>query len=252
MILLMRRGQRELLELAKRQDSSSKSGLLQFPSTLSSWVITFSKESRIKSHLKNLPENMSSRSNALIWLFPIIGGIVGLGRNDFNPVNNEALCILIDRPVGSSTEPDTYGTCIIGQKAPKVAVLITGVPWTLTFLILVANLLRLTTHVHLQERLMRADTRHGTNDTTGMSGDTIRSKAAVLFCCNRSQQSDDPQHDQGSTSTHTQSLAMQSLVQSSMYIASFFHVYSTPILVIVIGLAGIPRPNWVKWYSSIF
>jgi len=64
----------------------------------------------------------------------------------------------------------------------------------------------------LEERLMRAHKRQGSsNDINGSSGDTFWSKAAVFFCCNRCQQSDDPQHhDQGGntidSSAQTQSL----------------------------------------------
>jgi hypothetical protein len=192
--------------------------------------------------------------HTLIWLYPIIGGFVALARKDFNPTLNGDLCMTIDRPVECSTDPDTYGTCNRGQNANQDAVFIFAIPFIATFFMLVANLLRLTIHVHLEERLMRTDTRHGTtNDTTERNGDTFRSKAAVFFCCSRSQQSDDPQHDQGnSSSAQTQSLAMQSLVQSSMYVASFFLVYSSPILVIANAVTGIIQPNWVKWNSSIF
>lgn len=195
--------------------------------------------------------------HALIWLFPIIGGFVALTRKDFNPLRNGDMCIMIDRPIDCSTDPDTYGTCIRGQNANKDALFIAAVPLILTFLMLVANLVRLTMHVRLEERLMRADTRRGTinNDSNGVcDGGTIRSKAAVFFCCSRShQQSDDPHHNQGNTtSAQTQSIAMQSLVQSSMYIASFFLVYSTAILFLGMALAGVPRPNWVKWVWSIF
>ena len=163
--------------------------------------------------------------------------------------------MIMDNPVDCSTDPDTYGTCIRGQNAPKYAMVIFGVPGALTFLMLVANLVRLTIHVHLEERLMRADTIHNTNeDTGGGSGGTLRSKAAVFFCCNRSHQhqSDDPQHDHGNTSAQAQSLAMQSLVQSSMYIASFFLVYSAPIVVVGMAVAGKSRPDWVLWDSAIF
>ena len=199
--------------------------------------------------------------HALIWLFPIIGGSVALARKDFNPAINGGICTVIDRPIGCSTDPDTYGTCIRGQNAPKDGVLMVGIPVVLTFLMLVANLVRLTIYVNLQERLMNAQhTRHGTtpNDTsTGRSGDMIRSKAAGFFCscCNRSQQSDKPQNsNQGNTSSaqETQSLAMQSLVQSSMYIAAFCLAYSAVILFVVMAVAGISRPDWAKWLSSIF
>ena len=193
--------------------------------------------------------------HALIWLFPIIGGFVALARKYFNPYIGGSLCMIMDNPVDCSTDPDTYGTCIRGQNAPKYAMVIFGVPGALTFLMLVANLVRLTIHVHLEERLMRADTIHNTNeDTGGGSGGTLRSKAAVFFCCNRSHQhqSDDPQHDHGNTSAQAQSLAMQSLVQSSMYIASFFLVYSAPIVVVGMAGAGKSRPDWVLWDSAIF
>ena len=200
--------------------------------------------------------------HALIWLFPIIGAFVALARKHFNPtINNGGICTVIDRPIRCSTDPDTYGTCIRGQNAPKDALLIIFIPLLITFCMLIANLVRLTIYVHLQERLMRAEhTRQHvttTNDTsTGRSGDTIRSKAAGFFrsCCNKSQQSDHPQHDQGNISSaqQTQSLAMQSLVQSSMYIAAFFLVYSTLIVFVVMAVAGISRPDWNKWLSSIF
>ena len=198
--------------------------------------------------------------HALIWLFPIIGGSIALARKDFNPALHGGICGLIDRPINCSTDPDTYGTCIRGQNAPKDGVLITGIPLVLIFLMLVANLVRLTIYVHLQERLMRAEhTRHvTTNDTsTGRSWDMIRSKAAGFFrsCCNTSQQSDDPQNsNQGNTSSaqQTQSLAMQSLVQSSMYIAAFCLVYSAVILFVVMAVAGISRPDWIKWLLNIF
>jgi len=186
--------------------------------------------------------------HAFIWLFAIIGGFVALATNDFNPALHGDICTVLDRPIRCNTDPDTYGTCIRGQNAPKDALLIIVFPLLLNFLMLIANLLRSTIHVHLQERLMRAHTRQVTTiDTTGRSGDTFRSKAAVFFCCNMSQ------HDQGNTSSaQTQSIAMQSLVQSSMYIASFFLVYSAIILIMVMSVAGISPPNWVIWDVSIF
>jgi len=60
-------------------------------------------------------------------------------------------------------------------------------------------------------------------------------------------------HDQGNiSSAQTQVIAMQSLVQSGMYIVSFFLVYSAVISIMVMSVAGISPPNWVIWDVSIF
>lgn len=183
--------------------------------------------------------------HAFIWLFAIIGGFVALARNDFNPTMEGSLCIVIDHPVDCSTDPDTYGTCIRGQHANIDTALIIGVPSALNFLLLVANLVRLTMHVHSQERLMRDEATSNSSDVETNEGYLV---TAILCCCKKNQ-SDLQDQDNAAP---TQSLAMQSLVQSSLYIFAYFLTYSFPILHVAMRLAGVNRPPWMLIIGSIF
>mmetsp|Transcript_3769 Transcript_3769/g.5770 ORF Transcript_3769/g.5770 Transcript_3769/m.5770 type:complete len:292 (-) Transcript_3769:1483-2358(-) len=182
--------------------------------------------------------------HALIWLFPIIGGFVALARKDFNPAKDGSLCIMMDNPVGCSADPDT--TCIRGQNSPKDSVLLVAVPVALTFVMLIVNLVRFTLHVRSQERLIRLEARRSDRDNADFSetGCKDKLKATIICCCN-SKKTDTQDQD------ITQSLSMQSLVQSSLYIFAYFLTYSGPILKLIMSASGIARPTWVKWLVSI-
>ena len=184
--------------------------------------------------------------HALIWLFPVIGGSVALARKDFNPSKNGALCIMMDNPVDCSADPETYGSCIRGENAPKDSVFLVAVPFALTFVMLIVNLLRFTLHVYSQERLIRLEARRSDRDNADSSqGCKDKLKAAIIGCCNSKES--DPQ-DQDTT----QSLSMQALVQSSLYIFAYFLAYSGPILVSIMSVSGMARPRWVSWLGAIF
>jgi len=195
--------------------------------------------------------------HALIWLFPIIGGFVALARKNFNPTKNGSLCVMTDNPDGCSADPDT--ACIRGQNSPKDSVLLVAVPVALTFVMLIVNLVRFTLHVRSEERLIRLEARRSNRDNADPSearssdrdnadfseaGCKDKLKATIVCCCN-SEQSDPQDQDT------TQSLSMQSLVQSSLYIFAYFLTYSGPILKLIMSASGIARPTWVKWLVSI-
>ena len=217
--------------------------------------------------LKRVKDGMNSQEfarkdefkiHAFVWLFPIIGGFVALARKDFNPTENGSICAMLDNPVDCSTDPDT--TCNRGQNAPKDSVFLITVPIILTFVMLIVNLLRFTLHVHSQERLIRLAAGRSDRDNADSSearcsdrdiddsdiaGCKDKLRAAFVCCCN-SKQSDRQDQDT------TQSLSMQSLVQSSLYILAYFLTTSGPILGTIMLVTGIPRPTWVKWLVAIF
>ena len=217
--------------------------------------------------LKRVKDRMNSQEfarkdefkiHAFIWLFPIIGGFVALARKDFNPTENGSLCVMMDNPVDCIADSDT--TCIRGQNAPKDSVFLVAVPVALTFVMLIVNLLRFTLHVHSQERLIRLAAGRSNRDNadssearcsdrdiddSNIAGCKDKLRAAFICCCNSKQS--DPQ-DQDTT----QSLSMQSLVQSSLYIFAYLLTTSGPILVLIMSATGIPRPTWVIWLVSIF
>jgi hypothetical protein len=174
----------------------------------------------------------------LIWIFPIIGGFVALARKDFNPTMGGSLFVAIDNHVDCSTYPDTHGTCIRGQNANTYTAIIISVPGVLNFLLLVANLVRLTMHVHSQEKLISADI------------DANEGHQTAILCCCKKKQPDLQQNEE--KSAWTQSLAMQSLVQSSLYIFAYFLTYSYPLLHIAMRAAGINHPPWMIMLGSIF
>ena len=185
--------------------------------------------------------------HALIWLFPIIGGFVALTRKDFNPTENGSLCVMINNPVDCIADPETHGTCTRGQNAPKDYAFLVALPVALTFVMLIVNLLRLTLHVHYQERLMlRIGTRRSDRDNADLIvGCKDKLIPTIISCCTSKQS--DPQ-DQDTT----QSLSIQSLMQSSLYIFAYVLTNSGPILQLIMAVSGIDRPTWNRWLVSIF
>jgi len=180
--------------------------------------------------------------HALIWLFPIIGGFVALARKDFNPSKNGDLCVMMDNPVDCIADPETYGTCTRGQNAPKDSEFLIVVPFALNFLMLViVNLLRFTPYVYYQERLIRLGAGGSHRDNSVSSeGCKDKLKSTIICCCNNNQSNP---HEQDTT----ESLSMQAVVQSSLYVFAYFLAYSGPILVFSMSAAGILRPMWVTW-----
>jgi len=105
---------------------------------------------------------------------------------------------------------------------------------------------RFTLHVRSQERLIRLEARRSDRDNADFSetGCKDKLKATIICCCN-SKKTDTQDQD------ITQSLSMQSLVQSSLYIFAYFLTYSGPILGLIMSASGIARPTWIRWQVSI-
>jgi len=183
--------------------------------------------------------------HALIWILPIIGGIVGLVRKDFNPLKYGSMCSIMDLPIECSiANSDTQ--CIRGQNAPKDSLYIIVIPVVLAFLVLILNLLRLTVYVYSEERLMRGQAAEDEDRNTSL---WEKLKAAPGVCC--SNHHSDLQQDQNGIQQH--SLSKQSLVQSTLYIVAYLVTYTNPMVGFVQGFLGIPRTSMVSWaLFSIF
>ena len=208
----------------------------------------FLKRVKDKVSVLDFARKYEFKIHALIWILPIIGGIVGLVRKDFNPLKYGSMCSMMDRPVGCSIDPDT--PCIRGQDAPKDVIFIFVIPMVSAFLMLILNLLRLTVYVHSEERLMRLVATRQAAEDDEYRGTSFwdKFKASASICCRGTR------NHQSSTDTNQhQSLAMQSLVQSALYIVAYLVSYSCIMYGFIQEALGEPRSSWVLWaLMSIF
>ena len=67
----------------------------------------FLKRVKDKVSVLDFARKYEFKIHALIWILPIIGGIVGLVRKDFNPLKYGSMCSMMDSTVGCSIDPDT-------------------------------------------------------------------------------------------------------------------------------------------------
>ena len=206
----------------------------------------FLKKVKNKLTPQEFADKYEFKIHALIWFFTIAGGCVGVARKDFNPSKGGLLCRVIDNPVDCSTNPETE--CIRGQHAPTDAILITVIPFLLAFFMLIVNFSRLTIYVYSEERKMRLSSRRSADSDSRWE----RFKS-VIFCDSSGRQAtrDRGQPQQDQDQTRNQSLAMQSLVQSSLYIFAYFIAYFIPVLSYIFSVIGKPRPLWMFWGASI-
>lgn len=206
----------------------------------------FLKKVKNKLTPEEFADKYEFKIHALVWFFAIAGGCVGLARNDFNPSIAGSLCRVIDHPVDCSTNPEIE--CIRGQHAPTDAILITVIPFLLAFFMLIVNFSRLTIYVYSEERKMRLSSRRSADNNSRWK----RFKSVIFLWdssgCRATGDSDQPQQDQDQT--RNQSLAMQSLVQSSLYIFAYFISYIVIVLAYIFSVIGKPRPLWMFWGAS--
>jgi len=212
----------------------------------------------------------------IIWIFPIIAGAVGVARGDFNPARAGSLCMFADHPYDCSSDPGTYGNCNRGQDSSFDALYILVIPFLLTFLVLIVNLMRLTVHVFLEERSlynnntakrrMKKDQQpqdHNENEPSSLRKSCWEIFALLTCSCFLTQsiqeiiddtaRNAESQEVDAPLDTSHQSLAMQSLVQSSLYIFAFIFSYSIIVINFVMAAVGYQCPNEIFWWiASIF
>ena len=202
---------------------------------------------RIKYELTpvQFARKMECRITIFIWLFPVIGSLVGWVNGYFNPSIGGSLCMMIGKPLQCNIDPEIYGDCIRGKKASLASLFLAVLPVVLSFAMLIINLARFSIHVYQQEQMFKPtnqEPRSGGSDGNGRNNGTS-SAADVEITIIR---------DEGRRRGVPSSLAKQSLVQSSLYIASFIICYFGPIITMVMTGLRIPPPAWLVWCVSIF
>jgi hypothetical protein len=185
---------------------------------------------------------MELRITTFIWLFPVVGGLVGLVNGYFNPGPKGSLCMMVAKPLQCNIDPKTYGDCARGEKAPLASLFLVILPLVFSFAIIIINLARFTLHVYQQERMFKPTNQEPTNGSDGKGCINGTSSAADV---------DSSIRDEGSRRVPG-SLAKQSLVQSSLYIASFIICYVPVIISILMAALRIMPPAWLYWLNSIF
>jgi hypothetical protein len=188
---------------------------------------------------------MECRITIFIWLFPVIGSLVGWVNGYFNPSIGGSLCMMIGKPLQCNIDPEIYGDCIRGKKASLASLFLAVLPVVLSFAMLIINLARFSIHVYQQEQMFKPtnqEPRSGGSDGNGRNNGTS-SAADVEITIIR---------DEGRRRGVPSSLAKQSLVQSRLYIASFIICYFGPIITMVMTGLRIPPPAWLVWCVSIF
>jgi hypothetical protein len=182
---------------------------------------------------------MECRITTCIWLFPAIGGLVGLVNGYFNPGPGGSVCVIIDKPLSCSIDPKTYGDCVRGQNAYLASSFLLVLPFLLSFAMVIINLARFTFHVYQQEQMFKPTNQEPTSGSDGEGRIRGTSSAANVETI----------PDEGSSSA---SLVKQALVQSSLYIASFIICYVAPVISFIVVALRIPSPAWTFWFTSIF
>jgi len=189
---------------------------------------------------------MECRISIFIWLFPVIGGLVGLVNGYFNPGKEGSLCMMVGKPLRCGIDPKTYGACVRGQNALLASLFLVLLPFVLSFAMIIMNLARFTFHVYQQEQMFKPTNQ----EPTGGSAD---GEGGIINGTSSSTAADVESSIRDSVSRNVRgSLAKQSLVQSSLYIASFFICYVGPIISIIMGALHITPPAWLLWCVSIF
>jgi hypothetical protein len=190
---------------------------------------------------------MELRITICIWLFPVIGSLVGWVNGYFNPSIGGSLCMMIGKPLRCNIDPEIYGDCVRGKKASLASLFLAVLPVILSFAMIIINLARFTFHVYRQEQMFKPTNQEPTNGGSDGNGYIDRTSSAAA----------DAEitiiRDKGRTRRGVPgSLAKQSLVQSSLYIASFIICYFGPIITMIMTALRIPPPAWTVWCVSIF
>jgi len=213
---------------------------------------------------------------AFIWSFPFIGGLVGLANGYFNPGKNGSLCFMVEKPLHCAADPDTFGACIRGRDAAIANFFLGILPLIFMFAMLVITLVRFTVHVYWQENMFKPSQELinqgywerlkaatiGTIDTaTGGRGgqETVVDTHAIRNTSPFDTTTSGQEHavDESASDVEmvqevktSSSLAMQSFVQSVLYISAFSLCFIAPGTIIVMGALRIPPPDWLFWMTS--
>jgi hypothetical protein len=204
---------------------------------------------------KMTPEQFSRRYelkiHAFIWIFNIIGGIVGLASKHFNPARDGDFCVMEEFPHGCSADPDVYGACVRGKNTTIDTLVIVLVPFLLTFFTLIINLLRLTVYVYYEERNMRLS--RGGPDEGDNVGSCWNKLKASIFCRTNCNRREIDSRGQSTYPRRQRSLAMQTLGQSSLYILAYFITYFSVVVGVILAALGTgAHPLWNQWIGAIF
>ena len=185
---------------------------------------------------------LECRITTCIWIFPFIGGLVGWVNGYFNPSIGGSLCMMIGKPLRCNIDPKTYGDCARGQNAPLASLFLVVLPLVLSFAMIIINLARFTLNVYQQEQMFKPTNQEPTSGSDGNECRNDTSSAADV---------DSGIRDEGSRRVPG-SLAKQSLVQSSLYIASFIICYFPITISIIMAALHMIPPAWTYWCVSIF
>jgi len=183
---------------------------------------------------------MECRISTFIWLFSVIGGLVGLVKGYFNPSPQGSLCMMIGKPLSCNSDPTN--DCVRGEYANLASLFLVVLPFALSFAMVVINLARFTFHVYQQEQMFEPTNQEPISGREGEVGINGTSSAADVEIIIRDEVSRKVPY----------SLAKQSLVQSSLYIAAFFICYFAPIVIMIMSALGITRSAWLRWFVTIF
>ena len=151
--------------------------------------------------------------------------------------------MMIGKPLRCDIDPEIYGDCVRGEKASLASLFLLVLPVMLSFVMIIINLARFTFHVYRQEQMFKPTNQEPTNGGSDGNGRTNGASSAADVDSNI--RDEDSRIVSGS-------LAKQSLVQSSLYIASFIICYFAPIITIIMTALRIPPPAWTVWCVSIF
>jgi hypothetical protein len=186
---------------------------------------------------------MECRITICIWLFPIIGSLVGWVNGYFNPSAEGSLCMMVGKPLQCNIDPEIYGDCDRGQNAYFASLFLAVLPVALSFVTIIINLARFTFHVYQQEQMFKPTNQEPTNGGSDGNGRTNGASSAADVDSNI--RDEDSRIVSGS-------LAKQSLVQSSLYIASFIICWFGPTITAIMVAFRMPPPAWTFLCVSIF
>ena len=150
--------------------------------------------------------------------------------------------MMIGKPLRCNIDPKTYGDCARGQNAPLASLFLVVLPLVLSFAMIIINLARFTLNVYQQEQMFKPTNQEPTSGSDGNECRNDTSSAADV---------DSGIRDEGSRRVPG-SLAKQSLVQSSLYIASFIICYFPITISIIMAALHMIPPAWTYWCVSIF
>ncbi|GFH50196.1 hypothetical protein CTEN210_06672 [Chaetoceros tenuissimus] len=210
---------------------------------------------RVKDKVKppDFAKKYERLMHAAIWIVAMVPNIIALVREDFNPVETGDLCAMIDNPIDCSLKDDVE--CIRGESANRDAIFLAASISFVVFNLIIFNFTRLTSHVYNAEKLMRME--NAMQNRRDLNDDAIKysfcKEITQYFCgcCFRASKENVEQEENSPNQTPKHSLAFESFIQSSLWIAIFIIVYVPSILVFGLKAIGVARPPWLLWGPSI-